>query len=99
VSGKVLSVTVPGPGELEVRDVADPSARHPRAAAGRQLLKPSSATTTGPGTVRLKLRLTKLAREKLRRKGKVRPNAAITYAPTGGTPNTQTAKLKVKMKR
>jgi len=35
----------------------------------------------------------------VRRKGKVRVNARITFTPSGGSPNSQTAKLKIKKKK
>jgi hypothetical protein len=44
----------------------------------------------------VKLRLTKGATQKLRRKGRLKLRAAVTFTPTGGTPATQTTKRKIK---
>ena len=41
----------------------------------------------------------KLAKQKLRQKGKVTVNARITFTPNGGTASSQTAKLKIKGKK
>jgi len=94
--GRILTLTVPGAGEIEVTDAA---ARRVSAAAKKKLLKPASATASGPGAVKVKLKLTKPAKKKLKRKGKVKVKAAITYTPTGGSAYTETAKLKVKKKK
>jgi Zn-dependent metalloprotease len=99
VKGKSLTVTVPGPGEVEVRDAADRSARRAPAAgakAKKKLLKPSSATATQAGSLKVKLKLTKTAKKVIKKKGKVKVKAAITFTPTGGTSNRQTKRLKVK---
>jgi len=96
VKGKKLSVEVPGAGTVEVTDAADTSSRGASAAAKKKLLKPSSATASGAGTVTVALKLTKTAKGKLKSRGKVKVNAAITFTPTGGTANTETAKLKLK---
>jgi hypothetical protein len=100
LKGKKLTLEVPGPGLIEVRDVLDnPEPANAAAKKKRKKLKPSSATATAAGSVTVKLRLTKKAKKKLKRKGKVKVKAAITFTPTGGLPNTQTAKLKVKKKK
>ena len=46
----------------------------------------------------MKLRLTKLAKQKLREKGKVTVKARITFTPNRGIPKTVTQKLKLKAK-
>jgi hypothetical protein len=99
VKGKALTVTVPGPGQIAVTDAAD--ANHVRAAAAAKpkLLKPSSATTTAAGDARVKLKLTKPAKKTLKAKRKVKVMAAVSFTPSGGTTNTKTAKLKVKVKK
>jgi subtilisin-like proprotein convertase family protein len=96
LKGKTLRLTVSDAGEIEVRDAADSSASGADAAAKKKRLKPSSATASGPGTVTVKLKLTKTAKKKLKQKRKVKVNAAITFTPTGGTANTESAKLKIK---
>jgi hypothetical protein len=82
--GKKLTLTLPGPGSVTV--------------AKKGLLKPSTATVGGAGALTLKLKLTKKANRKLNRAGKLNVKAAITFAPTGGEPGTQTKKLKFKHK-
>ncbi|HEX3561202.1 MAG TPA: hypothetical protein VHU24_00075 [Solirubrobacterales bacterium] len=64
----------------------------------RLLLKPSSASGDPP-TITVPLRLSKLAKRKLRQTGKVTVNARIAFTPHGGLANTQTAKLRIKGKR
>lgn len=43
--------------------------------------------------------LSKLAKQRLRQKGKVTVGARITFTPQGGLANTQKAKLKIKGKK
>jgi hypothetical protein len=82
--GRNLALTVPGAGTIDV--------------ASKRRLKHSGATSSGPGTVSVALRLTKVAKQKLGRKGKLRVNASITFTPTGGTANQKPATLKFKVK-
>jgi hypothetical protein len=96
LKGKKLKVEVPGPGEIEVTDAADAAASDALAAAKKKLLKPSGATAAAAGTVTVKLKLVKAAKRKLKAKGKVKVSAAVSFTPTGGSANTETAKLKVK---
>jgi hypothetical protein len=96
LTGKKLTVTVPGPGTVEVKDAADQSAAGALSAAKRKRLKPTSATATGAGDVIVKLKLTRSAKRKLEQKGKVKVSAAITFTPTAGTGSSQTANLRVK---
>jgi hypothetical protein len=88
VKGKKVELTVPGAGAIGVRDAAD--------AKKKLLLKPSSATASGAGTVQVTLKLTKTAKKTLKKKGKVKVKAAITFTPTGGNASSQTKSLKVK---
>ena len=76
-----LPVTVPGPGLIEL--------------SGRQL-KPKDVEAGAAGTYRLRLKLTKPAKEKLKRKGRIKLNASVAFTPTGGTENSLTKKLKLK---
>jgi hypothetical protein len=101
VRGKRLLVTVQASGTAEVKA---PQGRKAATAAKRgkrrkgQGLKPSSASG-GPGTIAVPLRLSKAAKGKLRRKGKVRVRAAITFSPQGGLASSRAAKLKIKAKK
>ena len=85
---RTLSLTVPGAGAIDVNDA--------NASKSKRLLKHSSATASGPGTVTVTLKLTKAAKRTLKKKGKVKVKAAITFTPAGGTANTQNKRLKVK---
>ena len=80
LKGKVLSVNVASAGAVKV--------------TGR-LLKPSQASG-GPGTVKVRLKLTAAAKQALKSKGFVKLRASVTFTPTGGTANSKTARLKVK---
>jgi hypothetical protein len=99
LNGLKLTLTVPGPGTVEVRDAADQSSGEAMVAATKTRLKPSSATALAAGEVTVKLKLTKKAKQSLKQRGAVKVNAAITYTPSGGSANTKTAKLKVKKKK
>jgi hypothetical protein len=98
VSGRKLIVTVQAQGKLDI----GPPPSVTKAAASKKgkrkrkaLLRAASAQG-GPGTIELPLLLTKAAKGKLKRKGKVKIPANITFSPVGGVANTQSVKLKVK---
>ena len=91
VRGRKLIVKVQASGKVSVRGVRSrASTKRPR-----QLLKPSSASD-GPPAIVVRLRLSKAAKQQLRRRGKVKIRARITFTPDGGLPNAKTAKLKIK---
>ncbi len=94
LKGRRLTVTVSGPGLVEVIDAADTKTR--RATPAKRLLKPSSVTATGAGEVAVKLKLAKAAKRKLKRRGKAKVEAAVTFTPAGGSPKTANRKLKLK---
>jgi DNA-binding beta-propeller fold protein YncE len=95
LKGRRLSVTVFAAGTVEVNNAG--AAKGALAAAKRQLKR--SSASGGPGTIKVKLRLTKRAVQKLRRTGKVKLRTMITFTPNGGTPNSKAAKLKIKTKK
>jgi hypothetical protein len=99
VKGHKLLVSVQASGKVSVSDVAArlnaSTAKKPKR---RLLVKPSGASGDPP-TITVALHLSKLARERLRRTGKVAVRASIMFAPQGGLGNTQTAKLKIKGKK
>jgi Kelch motif len=98
VRGKRLLVTVQASGTVEVKGEKGGSrAASARKRKKRSPLRPSSASG-GPGTIAVPLRLGKAAKGKLRRKGKVRVRATITFSPQGGLANSQTAKLRIRAK-
>jgi hypothetical protein len=53
----------------------------------------------GTAVETLKIKPTAKLKRKLRRKGKARVTAAVTYVPEGGDPNTQTKKVKLKLRK
>jgi hypothetical protein len=81
----IQKVEVPGPGTL--------------ALAGKGI-KGISATASkavnGPGTVNLKIRPKGKAKKRLNSAGKTKVKASVTYTPTGGDPNTQARKAKLR---
>lgn len=98
LKGRKLTLDLSSAGTVEVTDVrAKVGVSGAVAAAKKKRLKRSSATG-GPGTIQVTLRLTKSAKRKLRRNGRLKANARITFTPHGGKPNSQTAKRKVKKK-
>jgi hypothetical protein len=110
VKGKSVLLSAPGAGKFTITDrskrdsvctcfnAASGASGGGARAAAKALLKHSSATASGPGTVTVPLVLTKPAKTKLRQRGKLTVNAAIVFAPTGGTAHGQTAALKLKKK-
>jgi hypothetical protein len=76
-----IPVTVPGPGSL---------------ALSGNGIKAGGATATAGSTVKLVVRAKGKKKRKLSDTGKVVVNPTITYSPTGGTPNSQTLKVKLK---
>jgi Kelch motif/Galactose oxidase, central domain len=95
VKGRKLLVSVQAAGAVSVSDAA---ARVTASAAKkkRRLLLKSSAASGDPPTITMALRLSKLAKQRLRRKGMVAVRARISFAPQGGLANARTAKLKIK---
>jgi len=89
-----IVATVPNPGVLVAGDKNDPQLA--AAAAAKPLLKRTTEETADAGSVKLKLKPTKRAKKKLKKKGKVKPTAEVVYTPTGGDPASQTAKVKLK---
>jgi hypothetical protein len=102
VKGRKLNVSVKTSGTVSVSDAAAPLSASAAKKKRQVLLKPSS-TSGGAPTITVPLRLTRTAKSRLKKKGKVTVRARITFTPLGGPnplalPNTQTAKLKVKRK-
>jgi hypothetical protein len=98
LKGRKLTLSVPGPGPIIVSDASTARAGQAKA-AGKKSLKTISTNATGAGDITVTLRLTKKAKHKLKDKGKLKARAAITFTPTGGEPNTQTTKVKFKLKK
>ena len=85
-----LNVTVPGPGALAL------SGKGVRAqqASGRGPL--AAKTVSAAGTVKLLVKAKGRKRAQLNDTGRVKLKVSITYGPTGGTPETQKRKLKLR---
>ena len=96
--GTTLVVSVSAAGSVSVADAKAPLAAS-AAKKKRKLLLNASSGSGGPPTISVQLRLTKLAKQKLRQKGKVTVNARITFTPNRGIPKTVTQKLQVKSKK
>ena len=84
----VLAVTVPGPGEIGL------------SGKGLKLVtraaRPAHAkAVAAAGVVKLPVRATGKTKKKLKKKGKVKVTANVTFLPTGGSPATQPHKLKL----
>jgi hypothetical protein len=96
LKGKTLKLNVSSAGEVKITDAAAQASDSGASAAAKGLRLKRSSATGGPGSIAVKLKLTKAANRKLRERGKIKVNARITFTPSGGTANSQTAKLKVK---
>ncbi len=72
LDGRKLSVDVASAGTVSIDD-----------AGSKDRLK-ESAVTGGPGTVEVTVKLTKPAKRIVRREGKVKVQAEVTFAPNGG---------------
>jgi hypothetical protein len=82
-----VRVNVPNPGDLM--------------ATGKGVKASGAAVTSkavGAGEATLTIRAKGKKKRKLNDTGKVKLNAAITFTPTGGTPSTQSTKVKLKKK-
>jgi hypothetical protein len=87
-----LIVVVPGPGILTLSGKGIVGKQPGRRAK-------SSKTVGSAGRVGLLIRSRGGAKRKLRRTGKVRVRAKVTYTPTGGTPNTKAKTVKLVKRR
>jgi hypothetical protein len=81
-----LNLTLPNPGELT--------------ASGNGVKASSAGARTsksvGAGQAKLLIKAKGKKMRKLNETGKVKLNVAVTYTPTGGDPNTQSVKVKLK---
>jgi TolB protein len=83
-----LPVTVPGPGTLALSGKNVVAQRRHRSAAERPV--------TGPGTVNLLVKPRGKAKRRLGRIGKVKVKVTITFTPTGGSPASRQAAVKLR---
>jgi hypothetical protein len=96
VKGKRVPLSLPGPGGVDIANAGGGGSK--AVTAAKKLVKSSHTDAAAGGQISVPIRLTKRGKSLLRRKGKLKVRAAITYTPTGGEPNAQTAKLKLKRK-
>ena len=75
-----LTVEVPGAGSLEL---------------GGNGIKPVAADAQDAGAVELAVVAKGSKKTRLKRKGKVKLEAEVTFSPVGGTPNTEATKVKL----
>ncbi|HEX3243086.1 MAG TPA: hypothetical protein VHQ97_08390 [Solirubrobacterales bacterium] len=95
-----LTVTVPGAGVLTLADAggtkkatASKKKRKPK------LLKPATVNATAAGTVKVPLKPTGAGKRILRKRGKLRFKASLSFTPTGGFAGSQSLKGTLKLKR
>ncbi len=82
-----LEATVPNPGDLTVGGKGVKS-------AGGGTAVTSTAVSGGP--VKVKIRAKGKKKRKLNETGKVKLNVGVTYTPTGGSPRTDSTKVKLR---
>jgi hypothetical protein len=101
VKGKKIVVTVAAAGSVGVADAKAPlsASEAKKKKKKRKLFLKSSGGSGGPPAITVTLRLTKLAKQKLRQKGKLALKSRITFTPSRGIPSTKNVKLKIKGKR
>jgi hypothetical protein len=97
--GQKLLISVQASGKVSVSDATARLNASSAKKKRRRLLLRSSDTSGDPPTITVALHLSKLVKQRLRRTGRVAVRARITFAPQGGLANTQTAKLKIKVKK
>jgi hypothetical protein len=99
LKGKKLIVSVVSAGTVKLADVKAPLAVTAKKKKKRKLLLKAVSGSGAPPTISVPLRLTKLAKQKLRRKGKLAVKARITFTPNRGLASTKSLKLKIKQKK
>jgi Kelch motif len=102
VRGKKLVVNVEASGKVSVGAPATVLRATPAKKKKKKKRRPKLLTSSASGdppTILVALRLNKVAKKKLKRRGKVNIGARITFTPQGGVANTQTAKLRISQKK
>ena len=88
----LLTVVVPGPGQLVLRAKGLKPQSAPLRAA-------ESKTVTAAGKVKLLIKSMGKKRKRLNGRGRVSVNANVTYTPTNGDPKSQSRKIKLIKRR
>ncbi len=91
---QTLTLSLASAGTVSATEVARKKGAH-AAKHAKRLLKPTHAAG-GPGLTKLKLTLTGAAKAKLRKTGKVKVRANLTFTPTGGTAAVQVRSLTIR---
>jgi len=101
-----LEVVVPGAGVVGAVDSAPVTAKakpgkkakssKKKVRATLPMFGPAIKTANGAETVKLTLKLTKTGKAKLRKAGKVKATAKVSYTPTGGDTASQSVKVTFK---
>ena len=99
VKGRRLLVSVQATGTVSVSDAAARLNVSAAKTKKRRLLLKSSDGSGDPPTITVPLHLSKLAKQRLRRTGKVAMRVRIGFAPQGGVATAQTARLKIKVRK
>jgi hypothetical protein len=99
LKGKKLIVKVFAPGTVKVSDAKAPLSAQTSKKKKRKVFLKSSSASGNPPKITVPLRLTKLAKKKLRQRGKVGVKARVTFTPKFAASNTKKLKLKVKGKK
>jgi hypothetical protein len=79
-----LAVKLPGPGSIEL--------------ATTKTVKGKTKRVAGAGSVKLPIKPRGQAKRRLQRTGKTTVKAKITFAPAGGEPNTDSKRVKLKLR-
>jgi hypothetical protein len=92
-----LTLDVTGPGELEAMDGA--AGASAAAAQSRTAeIKRTSKSVGQAGRVTLVIKASKAGKRILRRKGKLTVSVLVTFTPEAGSPDTQTIKVKLRLR-
>jgi trimeric autotransporter adhesin len=92
-----LTFTLPGAGQLSAEQEGGGASVAAKKRRGGKLIKPTSVAVPGAGPATITIRASKAGKAILKRKGKLRVPLRVTFTPTGGSPNSQTAPLLLKL--
>jgi hypothetical protein len=94
-----LTVTVPGAGVLTLADAnGSKKATASKRKRKPKLVKPATLKPTAAGTVKVPLKPTGAGKKILRKKGKLKFKATLSFTPTGGSASTQSLRGTLKLR-
>lgn len=99
VKKTTLTLMLASAGSVTVTEAKAKTKTAPRGGKAKPRFLKSSSASGGPGLAKLKLALTGAAKAVLRKTGKVKVRASLTFTPTGGTTAVQIHTLTVKRAR